>query len=282
MRRTNKVRELVKLYGAKKWSVIASHLPGRIGKQCRERWTNHLSPEVKKLGQEKGKWHEWEDETIMKLYKEIGPKWSRIASHLPGRTDNSIKCRFMASSSFRSRSRSDNEDLSADQPFSRGPSSVTTLSVGGPLTISESAQTFSTSASGDYYLLVEKEKEKEKKKEKDKEKEKEEAMKELMEKVAQPKLSIMDSKTTLMDGLMAAPPLSSASFSPNNSAKRGPESHDLREEKRNKKFKPEEEPTASSSSASFSSPNRSTAAEEIGSNGGLMDGSVEHKHSNSS
>jgi len=31
------VVELVYKYGAKRWSVIASHLKGRIGKQCRER-----------------------------------------------------------------------------------------------------------------------------------------------------------------------------------------------------------------------------------------------------
>lgn len=29
--------ELVNKYGPKKWSTIAQHLPGRIGKQCRER-----------------------------------------------------------------------------------------------------------------------------------------------------------------------------------------------------------------------------------------------------
>ncbi|KAH8050614.1 RNA polymerase II transcription regulator recruiting protein [Aureococcus anophagefferens] len=40
----NKVIELVSKLGAKKWSTIASHLPGRIGKQCRERWHNHLNP----------------------------------------------------------------------------------------------------------------------------------------------------------------------------------------------------------------------------------------------
>ena len=32
-----KVVELVGRLGAKKWSAIAGHLPGRIGKQCRER-----------------------------------------------------------------------------------------------------------------------------------------------------------------------------------------------------------------------------------------------------
>ena len=44
------VLSLVSKYGAQRWSLIASHLPGRIGKQCRERWHNHLSPEVRKEG----------------------------------------------------------------------------------------------------------------------------------------------------------------------------------------------------------------------------------------
>ena len=33
----DRIMELVSKYGAKKWSVIAQNLPGRIGKQCRER-----------------------------------------------------------------------------------------------------------------------------------------------------------------------------------------------------------------------------------------------------
>ena len=31
------VIRLVTLHGAKKWSSVAEHLPGRVGKQCRER-----------------------------------------------------------------------------------------------------------------------------------------------------------------------------------------------------------------------------------------------------
>jgi hypothetical protein len=34
--------DLVSKFGPKKWSLIAEKLPGRIGKQCRERWYNHL------------------------------------------------------------------------------------------------------------------------------------------------------------------------------------------------------------------------------------------------
>jgi len=43
-----KVRKLVMEKGALKWSQIAAKLPGRIGKQCRERWHNHLNPAIKK------------------------------------------------------------------------------------------------------------------------------------------------------------------------------------------------------------------------------------------
>jgi Myb-like DNA-binding domain len=32
----------VEKYGPTKWSVIAKQLPGRIGKQCRERYKSHF------------------------------------------------------------------------------------------------------------------------------------------------------------------------------------------------------------------------------------------------
>eukprot|EP00967_Tisochrysis_lutea_P125178 scaffold210125_cov33-Tisochrysis_lutea.AAC.1 len=43
-----KLLAMVQTHGPSAWSQIALHLPGRVGKQCRERWHNHLSPEVKK------------------------------------------------------------------------------------------------------------------------------------------------------------------------------------------------------------------------------------------
>lgn len=39
--------QLVEQNGLRKWSRIAQMLPGRIGKQCRERWHNHLRPDIK-------------------------------------------------------------------------------------------------------------------------------------------------------------------------------------------------------------------------------------------
>ncbi|KAF0896412.1 hypothetical protein E2562_024287 [Oryza meyeriana var. granulata] len=67
------------------WVARATGLK-RTGKSCRLRWLNYLRPDVKR-----GNFTAEEQLLILDLHSRWGNRWSRIAQHLPGRTDNEIK-----------------------------------------------------------------------------------------------------------------------------------------------------------------------------------------------
>lgn len=112
------LRNLVLRFGAKKWSILAKRLgpSSRTGKQCRERWHNHL-----KTGVNKAPWTSDEDEIIFEEHRLLvrvhlyncmvlgfqfmyvsytyysfqqGNQWVLVAKALQGRTVTQVKNRF--------------------------------------------------------------------------------------------------------------------------------------------------------------------------------------------
>ncbi|XP_055822239.1 transcription factor MYB78-like [Solanum dulcamara] len=74
-------------HGEGRWNSL-SRCAGlkRTGKSCRLRWLNYLRPNVRH-----GNITLEEQLLILQLHSRWGNRWSKIAEHLPGRTDNEIK-----------------------------------------------------------------------------------------------------------------------------------------------------------------------------------------------
>ncbi|KAH9949505.1 hypothetical protein B0H21DRAFT_728295 [Amylocystis lapponica] len=71
------------------WKTVALSIPGRTNKACRKRWLHSLSPSIKKSA-----WTTEEDQLLLSLYALHPTKWSVIARHIPGRTDDACSKRY--------------------------------------------------------------------------------------------------------------------------------------------------------------------------------------------
>jgi len=78
---------LVKEFG-KDWYIVSSMLEGRTPRQCRERYTKYLSPNINTKP-----WSQEEDDQLLYQYSILGSKWRKISKVFNNRTDINIKNR---------------------------------------------------------------------------------------------------------------------------------------------------------------------------------------------
>lgn len=107
-----KIKRLVDKFGKRKWRIIASFMKGRTPKQCRDRYCNYLFP-----GYFRGEWSKEEDDLLVKLYSEVGPKWSVIKKSFIDRSANSLKNRwkyFLSRQNKKEKEENQSEDESYD------------------------------------------------------------------------------------------------------------------------------------------------------------------------
>lgn len=78
-----------------RWSDLAQRLPGRVGKQIRDRWVNHLNPDINHLP-----FSREDDLLLWDGHKKLGKRWVEISTKFfnSSRSENHIKNRWYSAS----------------------------------------------------------------------------------------------------------------------------------------------------------------------------------------
>lgn len=83
------LRSAVKQVG-ERWDKVAELMPNRTARQCQIRWKKYLAPHLRET-----MWTEEEDRLLLRTIDTIGTKWAKIVKFFPGRSDVSLKNRFL-------------------------------------------------------------------------------------------------------------------------------------------------------------------------------------------
>jgi hypothetical protein len=92
------LRDVVERVSTRDWIRVANQMPLRTPRQCRERWTNYLSPTI-----ENSEWTVAEDQLLDQKLAELGTKWKLIAKFFPARSKNNIKYRWFRRQKIKAR-----------------------------------------------------------------------------------------------------------------------------------------------------------------------------------
>ena len=84
-----KLQGLVQQCGTKNWELISQLMGNRNERQCKERWTKYLSPDLNN-----SPWTADEDRLLVYKIQELGQKWVKISKFFDKRTDANLKNRW--------------------------------------------------------------------------------------------------------------------------------------------------------------------------------------------